>query len=157
MDAMRITWGMPLVVYYEINDETVTPREHVLRALGGPLFNLLVLPVAWLFKRRTRPGSAARDIAEAAVGANAFIPIVGLLPIPGLDGGPILKWSLVERGRTLEAADLAVRKVDSVLGVVLAFAGALSFKKRRWLLGGLLTQLAAISLSIALGILKEHE
>jgi len=25
MDAIRITWGMPLVVYYDINDENVTP------------------------------------------------------------------------------------------------------------------------------------
>jgi hypothetical protein len=30
MDAMRITWGTPLVVYYDINDTTVTPRQHIL-------------------------------------------------------------------------------------------------------------------------------
>ena len=157
MDAIRITWGMPLVVYYQINDETVTPKQHILRALGGPLFNLFVLPIALLFKRLTSPKSVARDIASAALGMNLFIPAVGLLPIPGIDGGPILKWSLVARGRTPEAADMAVRKVDGMLGIALALAGAFSFKKRRWLLGGLFMEFAILALSIALGILKEHE
>ena len=42
MDAIRITWGMPLVVYYDINDESVTPRQHIIRALGGPVLHNLV-------------------------------------------------------------------------------------------------------------------
>jgi hypothetical protein len=50
-----------------------------------------------------------------------------------------------------------VRKVDGVLGILLALAGALSLKKRRWLLGGLLIQLGAVALSVALGIFKEQE
>ncbi|NOY97728.1 MAG: hypothetical protein GXP40_00785 [Chloroflexi bacterium] len=157
MDAIRITWGMPLVVYYDINDGRVTPRQHIIRALGGPVFNLLVLPIALLMKNRTDPESAARDMANAAVGTNAFLPAVGLLPIPGIDGGPILKWSLVAKGHTPQEADMTVRKVDGVLGVLLTMAGALAFKKRRWLVGGLLIQLAAFALSIALGIFKEQE
>ncbi len=157
MDAMRIAWGMPLLVYYDVNDKTVTPRQHIMRAFGGPLFNLLVLPLALFFQRRTRPQSIAREVADAAVGANAFLPTVGLLPIPGIDGGPILKWSLVERGYSPEAADRAMRKVDGALGVLLALAGGLALKKRRWFMGGLLIQLAAFALSIALGILKEQE
>jgi Zn-dependent protease len=157
MDVIRITWGMPLVVYHDINDETVTPRQHILRALGGPVFNFLVLPIALLVRRFTRPNSATRDITNVAIGTNLFLPTVGLLPIPGIDGGPILKWSLVEKGRTPKEADRMVRKVDGVLGVCLAFAGILSINKRRWLLGGLLMQLAGLALSIALGIFKEQE
>ncbi len=157
MDAMRITWGMPLVVYYDINDEKITPRQHIIRALGGPAFNILVLPIAYHLKNRTDPQSLTRDIANVAFGTNAFLPAVGLLPIPGIDGGPILKWSLVENGQSLEEADLTVRKVDGVLGILLTIAGVLSIKKRRWLLGGLLLQLAAIALSIALGFFKEQE
>jgi Zn-dependent protease len=157
MDAMRITWGMPMVVYYDINDENVTPRQHIIRALGGPVFNMLITPLAYYFQRRTDPKSVMRDMANAAVGTNAFLPAVGLLPIPGIDGGPILKWSLVEGGRKPSEADLIVRKVDGVLGIILALAGTLSFKKRRWLLGGLLIQLGAAALSVALGIFKEQE
>jgi len=157
MDAIRITWGMPLVVYYDINDETVTPRQHIIRALGGPLFNMLVLPIALFLRRCTQSESMVRDIANAAVETNTLLPAVGLLPIPSIDGGPILKWSLVEKGHTLEAADMIVRKVDGVLGLFLTLAGALSFKKRRWLLGGLLIQLAVIALSVTLGIFKEQE
>ena len=157
MDAIRITWGMPLVVYYDINDETVTPRQHIIRALGGPVFNVLVLPAALLAKHHTDPQSVTRDMANAAVGTNAFLPAVGLLPIPGIDGGPILKWSLVEKGQTPEEADKIVRKVDGGLGILLTLAGVLSFKKRRWLVGGLLMQLAALALSIALGIFKEGD
>jgi Zn-dependent protease len=157
MDAIRISWGMPLVVYYDINDPNVTPRQHITRALGGPIFNLLILPIALLFKSRTKPQSTARDAAVAAVGANAFLPAVGLLPIPGIDGGPILKWSLVDRGRTPEEADQVVRKVDGALAPALALAGGLAVKKRRWLAGGLLFSLAGIALSIALGIFKEQD
>jgi len=155
--AIRITWGMPLVVYYDINDETVTPRQHIIRALGGPVFNVLVLPAALLVKHHTDPQSVTRDMANAFVGTNAFLPAVGLLPIPGIDGGPILKWSLVEKGKTPKEADKIVRKVDGGLGILLTLAGVLSFIERRWLVGGLLMQLAVLALSIALGIFKEGD
>ncbi len=157
VDAIRIAWGMPLLVYYDINDEGVTPRQHILRALGGPVVNLLVLPIAYYFKSRSETRSTIRDLANVAAGTNLFLPAVGLLPIPGIDGGPILKWSLVEKGQTPKEADTSVRKVDGVLGILLSVAGLFSFRKRRWLMGGLLMQLGAIALSVALGIFKEQE
>jgi Zn-dependent protease len=98
-----------------------------------------------------------RDIADVAVATNLFLPAFGLLPIPGIDGGPILKWSLVERGASPMDADMTVRKVDGVLGAVLALVAAMAFKKRRFLLGALLMQTAALAWSIALGILREQE
>ena len=156
-DAIRITWGMPLLVYYDVNDREVTPRQHIIRALGGPVFNILVLPIAIYLRSRSGPKSISRDLANVALGANIFLPAVGLLPIPGIDGGPILKWSLVQKGQTLQEADHSVRKVDGVLGILLAIAGVFSLRRRRWLIGGLLMQLGAIALSIALGILKEQD
>lgn len=157
MDVLRITWGTPLVVYHDISDESLTPRQHIIRSLGGPVFNALAVPVALLFRRRTHPDSVGRDVANAALGANAFLGTAALLPIPGIDGGPILKWSLVERGRTPDEADLVVRKVDGVLGTVLAASGVVAFKKRRWLLGALLAQFSAFALGFALGIIREQE
>jgi Zn-dependent protease len=156
MDAIRITWGMPLCVYYDIGDRNVSPRQHIARALGGPVFNLLVLLGAVCFRRRTDQGSIARDIADAAVRVNAFLPVVGLLPIPGIDGGPVLKWSLVEGGRTPQEADRVVRKVDGVLGVLLGTAGVDALKNRRWLWSGLLLSLAAAALGVAMGLLEER-
>jgi len=41
MDVIRITWGMPLIVFYEINDEDVIPLEHNLNALDRPIIYLV--------------------------------------------------------------------------------------------------------------------
>lgn len=156
MDAIRVVWGMPLLIYYDINDASVSPPQHIARALGGPVFNALLFFVARLLKRQVCPGSALGEMAEAAEKINAFIAVVGLLPIPGIDGGPILKWSLVELGRTPAEADQDVRKVNGVLGATLAGAGVVALKRKRWLEGGLLVMLAATALSIASGLLKEQ-
>jgi Zn-dependent protease len=157
MDAIRITWGMPLLVYYDIEDENVTPRQHILRSLGGPAFNAMALCLALPLQRSARPGSLSRELLDTAVATNAFLLSVGLLPLPGIDGGPILKWSLVERGRSPKQADEVLRQVDGLLGVVLGLMGGAALKRRRWLLGGLCLQLAAIALGVALGFLKEQD
>lgn len=155
MDALRVVWGMPLVVYYDIGDETVTPREHILRALGGPVCNALILPLALLFRQATRPDSALRDMANAAVGMNTFLSTVSLLPIPGIDGGPILKWSLVERGYAPEAADETVRGVNRVLGGGLGIAAGVALKRRRWFAGSILALFTVLALALGFGLVEE--
>lgn len=125
-DAIRIVWGMPLLVYHQINDRRVSPRQHVVRALGGPIFNLILLAA-------------------------------GLSPIPGLDGGPILKWSLVEGGATVEEADRTVRRVNWGYAAAAAGASAAAFRKRKRLVGVLAGCMAGIGLAIATGLLKETE
>jgi Zn-dependent protease len=157
MDALRITWGMPLVVYHDIQDGTVSPRQHILRALGGPVFNALLLPLALLFRRFTREGSVLHDVANAAVGMNAFLCTASLLPIPGIDGGSILKWSLVERGHTPEKADEIVMGVDRVVGGGLGVAAGVALRKRRWLLGAILATFAALALAVGFGLVKEQD
>ena len=156
MDALRVIWGMPRVIYHDINDERVAPRQHIFRALGGPLLNASLFALALGIKRFTQPDSAAREIADAAVGMNAFLCSVSLLPIPGIDGGPILKWSLVERGHTPQAADEVVKNVNRVLGCVLGTAAGVELRKRHWFAGGLLGLLSASSLLIGFGIIREQ-
>jgi Zn-dependent protease len=156
MDALRVTWGMPLVVYYDVNDQTVTPRQHIARALGGPLLNALLLPVALLLRKFTWPGSVPRDVNGAAAGMNFFLSTASLLPIPGIDGGPILKWALVARGSTPEEADGAVMGVDRVVGVGLGAAAGLAFKTRRRFLGAILAMFSLISLAVGFGLIKEQ-
>lgn len=156
MDALRVTWGMPLVVYYDINDRSVTPRQHICRALGGPVCNGLLLLLALCFRRLTKKGTVAGDVANAAVGMNAFLTSVSLLPIPGIDGGPILKWSLVDRGATPEEADETVRRVNRVVGGGLGVAAGIALRRRRWFLGSILAMFSALSLIIGFGLLREQ-
>ena len=157
MDALRVMFGMPLVIYYEPNDPTVTPRQHILRALGGPLFNTAGLLVSLLARARTAPGSAGREIAGAAAWMNGFIVVAGLTPCPGFDGGPILKWSLVEAGRTPAEARQIVKRANGVAAAGYAAASAAAFTKWKGLLAGLLALLGGLALAVAVGWLKDPD
>jgi len=145
MDAIRITWGMPLCVYYDINDDSVTPQRHILRALGGPLFSFILLVISSAVRRITPKASLSREVADV------------LLPIPGIDGGPILKWSLVERGRTIEEADQVIRKVDGGLGIALSFLSAATISRGKRVIGLLSAMLAVMSFGVALGWIREQD
>jgi len=154
-DAIRITWGMPLLVYHQIEDALVSPRQHIIRSLGGPVINTILLMIAALFRPLTKFGSPARDVVNAALGMNAFLVLGGMLPIPGIDGGAGLKWSLIEKGQTPAEADGTIQKVDLVTAAGLGTGAFLAFKKRKRLLGGIFAMFAAIALAMGTGLLKE--
>ena len=157
MDQIRIQLGMPRCVYYKLNDPDVEPREHVMRSLGGPIFNLSILPFAWTAKRLTNKESIAGMAARTAYDTNLFLSTVSLLPVPGIDGGPILKWSLVERGKTPQEADEVIRKVNGPLALLLGLFSSGAFLKKKTLLGLFSLMLGGISLSVFMGWLKEEE
>lgn len=157
VDAIRITWGMPLLVYFEINDEEVTPQQHLVRSLGGPLFNALALPLWWLVRWISPPESVGQDVGEAGTWMNTLLLVGGLTPIPGLDGSVILKWSLVAGGRKLEEADEVVRKVNGPTALGLGVVSAAAFKHKKWLAGVFAAMLAVVSALIFTGKLKETE
>ena len=156
MDAMRIICGMPRVMYYNIQDEIVTPRQHILRASGGPALNALLFIAAGLLRFWTRSDSTTRDVANVAVGTNAFLSTVSLLPIPGIDGGPILKWYLVETGRNPEEADKIVQKVNGGLGILLGLGAVAFYRRGRRILGFFLAQFAVLALGVGIGVIKEQ-
>jgi Zn-dependent protease len=156
MDAMRIAWGMPLCVYYDVNDPNVTPRQHILRSLGGPALNLLLLTMSTLVRMFTRAGGVAREIANFAAKTNALMVAVSLLPLPVIDGGPIVKWALVDRGRSIEQAEDALRRTDGVLAAGLSLGSLAGLRRRRWFVGGLFGLLAALSFGFAKGLIKEQ-
>jgi hypothetical protein len=151
MDAIRITWGMPILVYYDVNDQRVSPREHMIRAAGGPFINFVILLLSLILRPFTRFESVSRDITDVAIGMNSFLLFAGLQPQPWLDGGPLVKWSLVERGYSIKQADEVVRKINTVIGPGLIGASVLAFKKRRKLVGVLLGLLSLTSILAALG------
>ena len=156
MDALRIAWGMPLCVYYELNDESVAPRQHIMRAMGGPIINALLLGLVSVLRRYTPEDSVARQVADAGVGMNIFLASASLLPIPGIDGGPVLKWGLVEAGRSIAEADEIVRQVDKVTGVGLGIAAGVTMKKKRWFMSAILGMFSAIALVVGFGLYKEE-
>jgi Zn-dependent protease len=157
VDAIRIVWGTPLLIYYDINDHSVTPHQHIMRAVGGPIFNGLLVPITYFAKRSTTSGTFSRYLADFALGVNVFLSTVSLLPIPGIDGGPILKWSLVEAGQTPEQADEAVKVVNRYLGVGLTSVSGLAAKKGKKWLAAISAALAATALAIGFGLLKEQK
>ena len=157
VDAIRVILGLPLLVYFRVNDPEVKPREHLIRALGGPIFNLIALPISYLLKSSLNRQSTAGQAARAAVGMNAFLAIASFLPLPVLDGGPILKWSLISRGKSLPEAEKIVQRVNGYASGVLSGLSLLAVKRGHKLIGllGLLTGLQC--LSFALGWIRERE
>ena len=156
MDRLRIQWGMPRCIYDDINDPAVSAREHILRSLGGPLINFVSLPFWKLFKRSAAPDSIAHDVAEAGLSMNIFLSTVSLLPIPGIDGGPILKWSLVWRGQTPQKADEQVAQVNRFSAPVLTTASVLLIKKKRWLPAVVCVLMAGISWLVGYKVIREQ-
>ena len=157
MDKMRIQAGMPRCIYHEINDPNVSPRQHITRSLGGPVISFLLLQVTGLARTFTRSDSIAEETAKTAYQTNLFLSLISLLPIPGIDGGPILKWSLVERGKTIEEADRVVQKVNGPLAVFLGLFSSWAFLAKKILLGFISLMLGVTSLSIFTGWLKEDD
>jgi Zn-dependent protease len=157
VDAVRIFFGTPLLIYYDINDQQVAPSEHITRALGGPIFNSLMIPISWLARHYSQEGTFNRYVADFALGTNSFIAMVALLPIPGIDGGPILKWSLVKAGRTPAKADEVVKRVNLALGSGLTLAAGAAVKKKRKWLAAAVAAFAATCLAFGLGLLKEQK
>jgi hypothetical protein len=153
MDEILLSEGMPRTLYYN-ND--VPPRVHRLRALGGPIYNVVGLAISCLLRFLAPPGSWVREVAGWSCLGHGFILGGSLFPLPVVDGGSVLKWTLVERGRTPEQADEIVRQVDLSLGtaltatgVALAAAGRQQTAARRWL--PVLGLLAAGAIGIAAG------
>jgi hypothetical protein len=157
MDQMKIQMGMPRCVYYQLNDEDVTPRQHIIRSLGGPVFNLLLVPILAGLRSITKPRSIARETANTALNTNLFLSFISLLPIPGIDGGPLLKWSLVEKGYEIEAADEVVQKANGPLSIILGLYSSWAFSRKRILAGFFSGMLGMISLSVFAGWLKEED
>jgi len=156
-DAIRIIFGMPLLVYYDTEDPDVTPRQHIIRSLGGPVINTIFWGLAAIIRIFTRPKSVAREVANAAVYMNAFLVLGGMLPIPYIDGGAALKWALVAKGQTHSEADETLKQVNAATAVGMTIGAAIALKKRKRFLGGIFAMFGVTAVLIATGLLREKE
>jgi hypothetical protein len=138
MDALSIALGMPICVYHDPEAPSVTPRQHILRSAAGPAWNSLLLACSLMLRRLTRRGSAAREVLDVAVGMNTVIVGAGFCPSPALDGGPLLKWGLVEAGLAPPQADAWVRKANLAAGLGLLLGTVFFARRKKWLLSAIL-------------------
>ncbi len=88
-----------------------------------------------------------------AVG-HGLLLVMSLVPLPPVDGGAILKWTLVASGRSETAADEIVQRVDWTLGIVARIIGVGLIVLRMWLAGVLVVALSVAIIGIATGKLQ---
>ena len=151
MDEILISEGMPRTLY---RDNAVSPNVHRLRALGGPLFNLLGLVLS-LCARRLSPGrSIARELADWSALGHASILVASLAPLPIVDGGTLLKWTLVARGRAESEAEEFVRRVDWAMGIATGLIGVGLIAMKRWVAGTISLGSSLAVIGIAAGKIR---
>lgn len=132
MDEIRISMGMPRTIY---RNNAVSPAAHRLRAVGGPIFNAVGLLLSLATYGGGRRGSVARELAAWSALGHGWILGMSLAPVPAVDGGALLKWTLVARGWSEADADAAVRQVARGTGVVAGCVGVglVAWQRRRLL------------------------
>ncbi len=107
MDQVLLSLDMPRTLY---NNNDVAPAIHRQRSLGGPIYSAASFLGSLLWRALSAPDSLSRELADVACLSHGFILTGALMPLPIVDGGVILKWTLVEQGYTPEAADAVVQK-----------------------------------------------
>jgi hypothetical protein len=146
MDEIIITSDMPRTLY---RNNDVAPKVHRMRALGGPIYNVTCLFLSLVIFQVAPGHSIVREWMGWSSTGHAFILVMSLLPLPMVDGGTILKWTLVAGGRTEIEADKLVRRVDWVLGITVILVGIGILLVKLWIAGGILIITGAIILGIA--------
>ena len=132
MDEISISGDMPRTLY---RNNDVAANVHRMRALGGPIFNVICLLLSMAIFQVASGHSIVREWMGWSSVGQAFILTMSLLPLPMVDGGTILKWTLVARGKTETAADDIVRRVDWALATIVLTTGIGLLLMRMWIVG----------------------
>lgn len=128
MDEILLSADMPRTLYAN-ND--VEPRTHIARASGGPIYSAIGLTISLLWRTFSPPDSLSREWADISSFYHGAIFFGCLIPLPIVDGGTILKWTLVEQGTTPEEADGIVKVTGPVVIGMMAVVGTAVFLLRR--------------------------
>lgn len=151
MDEILITADMPRTLY---SNNDVSPNAHRMRALGGPIFNLIGLLFSLAIYGVASSNSITKELAGWWAVGHGLQLMMSLSPLPPVDGGTILKWTLVARGRTESAADETVRRVDWVMGIGMAIIGVGVIAMQMWMVGVILIGISIVVIGIAAGKLR---
>lgn len=128
MDRIHLAAPLPRTVYL---DNAVTPQAHRLRSLGGPVANTLAGVLFFGLGFLAPPRSAVRSGLVLLGWFNSLLAVGSLFPLPFIDGGTILKWTLVERGQFPEQADRLVRQAGFAAGGLVILLGLWLVRARR--------------------------
>jgi len=152
MDEIQISpESGPRTLYW--NNE-VSPDVHRMRALGGPIFNVLGLLLSLVVYAAVPGNSIARELAAWSAAGHGLMLIMFMSPVSIVDGGSILKWTLVARGKAVTEADRIVQRVDWVLGIALGIIGVGLLVMQLWIAGVVLVGLGLIVVGIAAGKIR---
>lgn len=124
MDEILLSADMPRTLY-ENND--VPPNVHIKRAVGGPIYSTVGFTLSLLWRGFSSPASLSRELADVSSTYHGLILFGSLMPVSIVDGGTILKWSLVEQGYSPEEADEVVKRTGPIVIGVLAVIGTAVF------------------------------
>ena len=147
MAYVLVSADMPRTIYPEAD---VPPRTHVVRSLGGPIYNAVSLLVSLVSRRLAPSGSLWHESLGWSALGHGLILLGSLAPLPIVDGGVLLKWSLIDRGRSPQDADAVVRQAGLATGAAAVAAGATLSAQRRWLVGLGLIASGAVAVAAAL-------
>jgi hypothetical protein len=151
VDQVRLSSGMPRTLYH---DQSVSPRTHILRALGGPLFSILGFVLSLVMRALLPRGGIPRAVADWSSVGHGLILTGSLAPLPIVDGGSILKWSLVESGKSSGEADQIVQQAGVASGLGAAAAGAAFAARRKWLPAAGLLAAGIVAIAAAMGKIR---
>jgi hypothetical protein len=153
MDEIQISAerGMPRTLYW--NNE-VSPDAHRMRAIGGPIFNLLGLLLSLVIYAAVPGNSIAWELAAWSAVGHGLLLIMSLAPVPIVDGGTILKWTLVARGKAVTEADEILRRVDWVMGIVAGIVGVVLIAMQIWIAGMILMGIGIVVIGVAAGKIR---
>jgi len=151
MDEILLSAGMPRTLYW--NNE-VSPDVHRMRAMGGPIFNVLGLLLSGVIYGIVSGNPIIRELAAWSVVGHGLILLAALLPLPMVDGGTILKWTLVARGRTEKEADEMVRRVDWVMAIVGGIIGVGFLAMQMWIAGVIVAGISVVVIGVAAGKIR---
>ena len=84
----RVRWSLMPFTLYDDND--VTPRQHIGRAMGGPISSAVAM-LCWWAVWRLSNGKPIGRLALIALAFNTFLTLGSWLPLPWVDGGVILR------------------------------------------------------------------
>jgi hypothetical protein len=152
MDEIQISpESGPRTLYWN-ND--VSPDAHRMRALGGPIFNMLGLLLSLVVYAAVPGNSIARELATWSAVGHGLMLILFMSPVSIVDGGSLLKWTLVARGKAATEADRIVRRVNWVLGIAMGIIGVGLLAMQLWIAGAILLGLGLIVVLIVAGKIR---
>jgi hypothetical protein len=151
MDEILISLDMARTLY---SNNDVLPKVHRMRALGGPIFNIVGLLLSLAIYALASGHGIVQELAAWSALGHGLLLIMSLSPLPPVDGGTILKWTLVERGKTEREADEMVRRVDWAIGIGAAIIGVGMIVMQMWIVGVILLGISIVVIGVVAGKIR---